>query len=189
MSRNPFDNRPPRGPRPIGAARGRTLRTRVGDTEVLTRPMLTADAGAVREMHGRCSPESLRSRYFGPKPRLNETVMSLFTSATRGLTLVSVADGQVVAMSHLMDLAPGEAELAFLIEDAWQGRGLGRALLDHLVRLAPGRQISVLSATVYAANRRMLGLLTGAGAVLPRAAGGIVDVRLPLGAPTAEMLT
>ncbi|WP_204043454.1 GNAT family N-acetyltransferase [Acrocarpospora phusangensis] len=150
--------------------------------ELVTRPMTAGDAEAVREMHARCSPESLRSRYFGPMPRLSDRVIALFTNPAKGVTFVTHLAGgdRVVAMSNLMDVAAGEAELAFLIEDDWQGRGLGRILLRHLLNIAPGRRIHELTASVYSTNHRMLALFKAAGAILPRGAGMVVDLRMPL---------
>ncbi|WP_155344124.1 GNAT family N-acetyltransferase [Acrocarpospora pleiomorpha] len=190
MNKHPGDGRPPRGPRSVRGSqtvRGtqpspRVLRTEVGGVELITRPMTVGDAEAVREMHERCSPESLRFRYFGPVPRLSDRVIALFTNPAKGATFVTyIAGGErVVAMSNLMDLAAGEAELAFLVEDEWQGRGLGRMLLQHLLSVAPSRRIHELTATVYAGNHRMLALFKAAGAVVPRAAGAVLDLRVPL---------
>ncbi|WP_051760457.1 GNAT family N-acetyltransferase [Herbidospora cretacea] len=180
-------NRPPRGPRPIRVGPQGHPRLRVDGVDLVTRPMTPDDAQGVREMHVRCSPESLRLRYFGPVPRLSDAVMRLFTDPERGTTLVTHVAGEpgnVVAMTNLMDLAPGEAEVALLVEDRWQGRGLGRVLLRHALALAPSRRASVVMASVYATNKRMLSLLEGAGAEKPSMTGMVLDVRLPL-APSA----
>ncbi|WP_062353380.1 GNAT family N-acetyltransferase [Herbidospora yilanensis] len=176
-------NRPPRGPRPIRAGQQGQHRLRVDGVDLVTRPMTPDDAQGVREMHERCSPESLRLRYFGPAPRLSDAVMRLFTDPERGVTLVTHVAGEpgkVVAMTNLMDLAPGEAEVALLVEDRWQGRGLGRVLLWHALALAPSRRVRVVTASVYATNTRMLSLLDGAGAEKPSMTGMVLDVRLPL---------
>ncbi|WP_170991106.1 GNAT family N-acetyltransferase [Herbidospora galbida] len=175
-------NRPPRGPRPIRVGQQAHPRLRVDGIDLVTRPMTLDDAQGVREMHERCSPESLRSRYFGPVPRLSDAVMRLFTDPERGTTLVTQVSGEggIVAMTNLMDLAPGEAEVAMLVEDRWQGRGLGRVLMGCALALAPSRRVRVITASVYAANTRMLSILEGAGAEKPSMTGLILDVRLPL---------
>jgi GNAT superfamily N-acetyltransferase len=54
---------------------------------------------------------------------------------------------------------PSTAEFAVLVEDAWQGVGLGRQLILELIRLAGERGIRTLTATVQADNDRMLGLI------------------------------
>ncbi|WP_062429524.1 GNAT family N-acetyltransferase [Herbidospora daliensis] len=158
-------------------------RHQVDGIELVTRPMTLDDAQGVREMHERCSPESLRSRYFGPVPRLSDAVMRLFTNPERGVTLVTHLAGEpgrVVAMTNLMDLGAGEAEVAMLVEDRWQGRGLGRVLMRCAVALAPSRRARVITASVYATNARMLAILEGAGAEKPSMTGLVLDVRLPL---------
>ncbi len=55
--------------------------------------MTLDDAQGVRDMHDRCSSESLRLRYFGPLPRLSEAVMRLFTNPSGGTTLVTHPEG------------------------------------------------------------------------------------------------
>nr|WP_083976288.1 GNAT family N-acetyltransferase [Herbidospora sakaeratensis] len=174
-------NRPPRGPRPIPVRAHPRLR--IDGVDLVTRPMTADDAQGVREMHERCSPESLRSRYFGPVPRLSDAVIRMFTNPERGITLVTHLAGEpgsVVAMTNLMDLGSGESEVALLVEDRWQGRGLGRVLMRCAVALAPSRRARVITASVYAANTRMLAILEGAGAEKPSMTGLILDVRLPL---------
>lgn len=164
-------------------------RLRVGGIDLVTRPMTLDDAQGVRDMHERCSAESLRLRYFGPLPRLSDAVMRLFTDPGRGITLVTHPEGepgQVVAMTNLMDLEPGLAEVALLVEDDWQGRGLGHTLMRYALALAPSRRARVITASVYASNSRMLSILKGAGAEQPSMTGLILDVRLPLTSSTAE---
>ncbi|WP_083958285.1 GNAT family N-acetyltransferase [Herbidospora mongoliensis] len=182
-------NRPPRGPRPIRITQQAHPRLRVDGTDLVTRPMTLEDAQGIRDMHERCSPETLRLRYFGPLPRLSDAVMRMFTNPERGITLVTHLEGeprQVVAMTNLMDLEPGEAEVALLVEDGWQGRGLGGVLMRYALALAPSRRAQVITASVYASNARMLSILKSAGAEQPSMTGLILDVRLPLTSSPTE---
>jgi RimJ/RimL family protein N-acetyltransferase len=57
------------------------------------------------------------------------------------------------------DDEPGTVEIALVVEDAWQGRGLGRALLEALLDAARGRGIHRFTADVLVENERMLRLL------------------------------
>ncbi|GAA3977423.1 hypothetical protein GCM10023085_69790 [Actinomadura viridis] len=169
---------PPAGGRP--ASRRVPLRD---GTQVVVRPIEPADAGAVRAMHERCSPDTRRMRYFGPKPFPPQRDIDLSCEPAHGLTLVAEGpDGSLLALAHLVHvLDPGVAELAFLVEDAWQGRGLGRALAGLLVVLARDRGLVELRATTLSENVRMRRLLTSLGGRTRRTGDpGVVEVRLRL---------
>jgi GNAT superfamily N-acetyltransferase len=60
---------------------------------------------------------------------------------------------------------PTHAELAITVLDRWQGRGLGRVLLDAVADRARDEGITCLTAEVLSENRPMLGLLRRAGPV------------------------
>ncbi|MFI7467380.1 GNAT family N-acetyltransferase [Nonomuraea sp. NPDC049646] len=78
---------------------------------------------------------------------------------------------------------PGIAEMAFLVEDRWQGRGLGTVLARMLVRQARDLGYAEVRATLLADNARMRGLLTTLGASVGRTEDpGVVEARLPVGA-------
>ena len=76
---------------------------------------------------------------------------------------------------------PDVAEAAVAIVDHWQGRGLGRALLDRLAGRARAEGVSRFSATVLGENRKMIRLLEGAGPVEFVGSGsGVLEVELEL---------
>ena len=129
------------------------------------RPLHARDRRAVEEMHGRCSTASRRMRYFSAKPGLPPRLFALFLDRSRGVTLVVEGQlGKVVALGHLMYAAePGTAELAFLGEDDWQGRGLGRALAERMLDLGGELGLAELNASVLSENARMRRLLTSLG--------------------------
>ncbi|MEO3788131.1 GNAT family N-acetyltransferase [Actinocorallia sp. B10E7] len=132
---------------------------------VSMRPLAASDQRAVAAMHARCSVNSRRMRYFSAKPGLPQRLFDLFLERSRGLTLVvESTEGDVVALGHLMYLSrPGAAELAFLVEDGWQGRGLGRALAERMVDLGRREGLRELRASVLSENARMRRLLTSLG--------------------------
>ncbi|TNY37357.1 GNAT family N-acetyltransferase [Thermomonospora catenispora] len=152
-------------------------------TEVVVRPLERRDHAEVQAMHERCSAAARRARYFSPKPTLPRRALDLFCEPAYGLTLVAEGpDGSVLALAHLMHtLEPGVAELALLVEDAWQGRGLGRELTDLMLMLGRDRGLVELRATVLADNVRMRRLLTTAGArVRSGADPAVVELRIRL---------
>ena len=129
------------------------------------RPLRASDRRAVEEMHARCSTASRRMRYFSAKPGLPPRLFGLFLDRSRGTTLVvEGTDGEIVALGHLMHTTrPGTAELAFLVEDCWQGRGLGRALAERMLDLGRELGLAELDASVLSENARMRRLLTSLG--------------------------
>jgi len=173
---------------PAAPRRPARRRTTLRDgTQIVVRPIEPRDADAVRALHERCSLDSRRMRYFSSKPYPPRRAFERFCDPARGLTLVAEgADGSLLAMAHLVHVIdPGVAEVAFLVEDAWQGRGLGRGLAELLLAVAYDRGLVELRATVLAGNtriRRLLGSLGGRARHTDDAA--ILEIRLrPGGRP------
>jgi len=153
-------------------------------TEVTIRPLTSIYREAVRDLHDRCSPEARRFRYFTSMPTLPPRMFDRLCDRSRGHSLVAGHDGQVVALAGLMFTAdPGIAEMAFLVEDRWQGRGLGSMLARTLVREARDLGYAEVKATLLADNVRMRRLLISLGATLGHTEDpGVVEARLPVGA-------
>ncbi len=125
-----------------GAARHASLATmvrqpwalRTGRASVVIRGATPRDLAAVAAMHGRCSPRSMLTRYRagGRKP----AVAALERQLREPLAFVAAGyDGTVLAMAvAAADANHGRAcaEVGVLVEDAWQGTGLGRELMSHV---------------------------------------------------------
>jgi RimJ/RimL family protein N-acetyltransferase len=151
--------------------------------EVDLRPLTSIYREAVRDLHDRCSPETRRFRYFTAMPALPAGVFDKLCDRNRGLSLVAGHDGQVVGMATLLfGPDPGIAEMAFLIEDRWQGRGLGAALATTLVREARDLGFAEVRAVTLSDNARMRRLLVSLGATLCYSDDpGVLEARLPVG--------
>ena len=87
---------------------------------------------------------------------------------------------QVGVARYAMDLGAQEAELAIVLDDAWQGRGLGRRLLSELVVLARRSGVKALFGITLSDNRAMLNLARGLGFSLRRAPGGAIVTMVSL---------
>lgn len=154
---------------------------RIGDAMTL-RTLGPEDREAVAAMHGRCSADSRRMRYFSAKPGLPDRFFARYLERSRGISLIVEEDDGIVAMAHLMYTVPGSAELAFLVEDAWQGRGLGRRLAVRLIDVGTAEGLTRLTASVMSDNTRMRRLLTSLGGATSRGDDpAVLDITIALG--------
>ncbi|MEV4468047.1 GNAT family N-acetyltransferase [Nonomuraea salmonea] len=129
------------------------------------RPIRPADADRLRSFYSRLSDESIYFRFFGPRPRLSDREVERFTNVdyVNRVALIATIGTEMVAVIRYDRTGPGEAEVAFLVEDAHQGRGVASVLLEHLAATARERGIERFIADVLPANMRMTGLLRQAG--------------------------
>lgn len=125
------------------------------------------DADNVAAMHGRCSEESRYERYFAPVSQWREDQLRRLSGGHRGATLVAIIDsGDIVGLGNVFPEQPeGQrtAEIAVIVEDSWQGQGLGTSLLQHLIALARRMDFEEVAALVLATNTRMIRMLENTG--------------------------
>lgn len=83
----------------------------------------------------------------------------------RGIGLLATAgpDGAIIAHACYVPEAPGSAEVAFAVSDAWQGHGIATLLLVGLAELADAAGITALTATIHPSNHRMLQVFRDSG--------------------------
>lgn len=122
-----------------------------------------ADLLAIRDMLLRCSAAALRDRTHGgvrPEPLVDALRRNL--SDGRGAVLVAVRDGRVVGCLELVraDCDAPCADLALLVEDAWQGRGIGGNLVSEARALVREVGVDAVTFSVEAANTRARRLTT-----------------------------
>ncbi|MFG2148343.1 GNAT family N-acetyltransferase [Streptomyces sp. NPDC048696] len=181
------------------------------------RPITTADAERLVSFYEQVSDESKYYRFFAPYPRLSAKDVHRFThhdyvdrvglAATVGGEFIATvrfdrinAQGRPASAhpSPTAALAGGrfapapsdadEAEVAFLVQDAHQGRGVASALLEHIAEVARERGIRRFAAEVLPANNKMIKVFTDAGYQQKRSfEDGSVHLTLDL-EPTAESL-
>ncbi len=144
----------------------------MAEPRVRIRPIVPGDEPALRALFDRLSPETVRQRFFRYWRRLPDDWFHHFANVdyVGRLALVAEVDGpegpRVVGVARY---EPGEqegrAEVAVVVEDAWQGRGIGRRLLTELLAEAQARGIRRFHADVLADNQRMLALIRQVGEV------------------------
>ncbi len=155
---------------------------------VHVRPIRPGDAGAILALHGRLSPETIYLRFFGPLTTLSPRMLERFVTVDYRdrLALVAVLGDEVVAVGRYERLPSGsgpgdEAEVAFLVDDAQQGRGLGTVLLEQLAAYARAVGVTRFVADTLPENSRMLRMFHEAGFGDERTfADGVVRVAFPI---------
>jgi RimJ/RimL family protein N-acetyltransferase len=159
-------------------------------TTVHVRPIQPSDAPAIVATHSRFSERTRYLRYFSPYPRIPARDLHRFTNVDhhdREAFVVERGD-RIVAIGRYDRLGPGasEAEVAFVVEDALQGRGIGSVLIEHLAAAAREDGIERFVAEVLPANSRMIRVFTEAGYEVARTyADGVVHLTFPI-APTSR---
>jgi acetate---CoA ligase (ADP-forming) len=149
----------------------------------------------VLQLYERLSPESMYLRFFTPVPAPFALRTERLTQVDQDEHVVIVAElgDEVVAMARYDRQKSGNAaEVAFVVDDAHQSRGLGTLLLEHLAAIGRGQGIRRFVATTLPQNRRMLEVFRNAGyEVTTRFGQGVIDVSFaiePTGASTAAQL-
>lgn len=138
------------------------------------RPITTEDADRLVSFYEQVSDESKYYRFFAPYPRLSAKDVHRFThhdfvdrvglAATVGGEFIATVRYDRIDARGLPASAPAdEAEVAFLVQDAHQGRGVASALLEHIAAVARERGIRRFAAEVLPANTKMIKVFTDAG--------------------------
>ncbi|MDH6117769.1 RimJ/RimL family protein N-acetyltransferase [Kitasatospora sp. GAS204A] len=123
--------------------------------ELTVRRARSDDRAAALAMHRRCSPATLRRRYHGPVADADRYLGHLLDPRHGQTLTVETADGRLVALAHLM-WDGDSAELAVLVEDAWQRRGLGLDLLRRMAALAAEAGVATVYAVTQAGNTALI---------------------------------
>jgi GNAT superfamily N-acetyltransferase len=135
-------------------------------TTAHVRAIRPGDADALRAFHSRLSPESIVLRFFGPHPRLSDAEVERFThvDGVDRVALVAERAAEIVAVARY-DRTPGsdEAEVAFVVNDAFQRQGLGTVLHRNLAEVARAHGIRWLVADTLSENFRMLNVFRQSG--------------------------
>lgn len=129
------------------------------------RPITPDDAGLLVEFYARVSDRSKYYRFFSPMPELSDRDVARFTTVDHHerVALVLTLQDRMIAVGRYDVVRPGEAEVAFLVEDAHQGRGIGQLLLEHLAQAARERDLDRFVAEVLPDNTRMIQTFRDAG--------------------------
>ena len=135
-------------------------------SDLRVRPIRPDDEPRLVALFHRLSPRSVYQRFFAPRTWLPAEWYRAFANVDYQRRFALVAEHDTGEGTELVGVAryepsdvPDTAEIALVVDDAWQGRGLGRELLDRLIDEAEARGIRRFRADVLGENRPMLALL------------------------------
>ncbi|MGV9982540.1 N-acetyltransferase family protein [Streptomyces olivaceus] len=171
----------PRGRDELTLSEGRNITVRRADTR---------DVEAAKAMHGRCSARTLGMRYHGPGGDADRYLNHLLSPRFGRTLAVQTASGRIVGLGHLL-WDGDETEVALLVEDAWQRRGVGAELLGRLVAMAAETGCESVYAVTQASNTGMVAAMRGLGLPLDyqiEEGTLVVTARLAPASPTAVPL-
>lgn len=141
-------------------------------TKVTLRPIRPDDAPRLQALHRRLSPDSIYHRFLDPRPELPDDEARRLAAVDYHLRMAFVATLEVEGEERIIGVArydatrdpdAGEAEVAVVVEDAYQGQGLGSALLSLLGRYALKQGIQTFLATVHVQNQPVLRIIQRSG--------------------------
>jgi acyl-CoA synthetase (NDP forming)/GNAT superfamily N-acetyltransferase len=149
------------------------------------RPIQPDDAQLLVDFYSRVSSESKYLRFFAPYPTLSDGDVHRFTHVDHvdRVAFVVTVGQQVIAVGRYDRLENNEAEVAFLVEDDHQGRGIAQLLLEHLAQAGRERDIDQFVAEVLPDNVRMIKTFRDAGYHIDNAwEDGVLRLVFPIAA-------
>jgi len=134
------------------------------------RPIRPSDAEALVRFHAGLSQRTRYLRYFSAYPRIPERDLYRFTHVDHHDRVAFVCElmGEIIAVGRYERYKAGAdagdtAEVAFVVADAHQGRGIGSVLLEHLAAAAREVGVRRFTAVVLAENAAMIRVFREAG--------------------------
>ncbi len=149
------------------------------------RALKPADRGGLLGTLQRMSDESIQRRFFGPKRHFSEDEVAYYTNVDFKDHVALVAqieeagNALIVGGARFIVAKPGVAEVAFAVDDAHQGQGIGALLMKHLAGIARQSGLAELYAEVLPSNAGMLKVFEKSGlAMSTKREQGVVHVTL-----------
>jgi acyl-CoA hydrolase/GNAT superfamily N-acetyltransferase len=164
-----------------------TYRTTKSGLEILLRPVRISDEHLLKDFFYSLSDTSLYKRFISmrkemPHERLQEFVVIDYTREMVILATLQKAEGveEVVGIGqYSIDERTNTAEVAFVVRDDYQGKGIGTELLAYLTYLAKRQGLHGFTAEVLEENRPMLHLFEKMGFdIEKRRAEGVYELKM-----------
>ncbi len=129
------------------------------------RPIRADDDQRLHEFHSHLSPETIYYRFFAPYPTLSDRDVARFTQVDydKRAAMVATMGDDIIGVVRYDWIADDDAEVAFVIRDDYQGRGLATIFLEHIAQAARERGIRRFVAEILPDNIRMIDVFRHAG--------------------------
>jgi len=147
------------------------------------RPIRDDDEDLLVEFYSRVSDQSKYYRFFTPMPQLSARDVRRFTHVDHvdRVAFVLLVAERMIAVGRYDVVEPGQAEVAFLVEDQHQGRGIAQLLLEHLAQAGRERGVERFVAEVLPDNARMIQTFRDAGyRVVSGYEDGVMALEFPI---------
>jgi GNAT superfamily N-acetyltransferase len=155
---------------------------------VRTRQAAGDDVGTVLELYERCSPQTLEQRFHVPVARLPERVVRELVTPPGGWSVLAEQGDQVIGHGCAGPLDPSRVEIGLLVDDAFQGTGVGSRLVRDLAASAVERGYASMVCSVSPDNRSVLPTVRRAGLeAVSTYADGVVEIEIPLRTADADL--
>ncbi len=140
-------------------------------TDILVRPIRPEDAIIEKSFVENLSVESRYFRFMSPIHEVSRQMLARFTQIDydREMALVAVldegsAEARIIGVARYVSNPDGQScEFALTVADDWQGKGIGRQLMQRLMTFARDRGLQIMEGDVLSRNHKMLRLCTALG--------------------------
>lgn len=138
-------------------------------TVLYVRALRFDDAERLCAFHASLSPETIYARFFHMLLELTsaEVAVLMRLDYVNRMALVATTgpdvEAALVGIARYARIGPQVAEIAAVVQDQWQGRGIGTALLRHLATYACVQGVTTFCGVIQARNTRAIGLLRACG--------------------------
>ena len=141
---------------------------------VRTRHAGDDDVAGVQELYDRCSPQTLEHRFHVPVRRVSPTLVGELVTPRRGWSMLAEQGQEVVGHGCAAETSPEQVEIGLLVDDAFQGTGVGTRLMRDLAATAAQRGYRSLVCRVAPDNESVLPTVRRAG--LPHVSAYVDEV-------------
>ena len=143
----------------------------VDGTQIFLRPIKPTDDGLMVELFNSLSRETIHLRFFSTLKYMPKEQLEKFTHIDYEKQMAIVAlvkdNGRekmvAVGRYNLLEEEPDDAEFAIVVQDAYQGRGIGTEVLRHLAHVAKLQKVRVIVGYIMSENSRMFAVLKRSG--------------------------
>jgi acetyltransferase len=157
--------------------------------KLFIRPIKPGDASLLLGLFNSLSLKTKYYRFFSPLKILPKDMLARFTQIDYSKDMALVAfglpgsDEKIIAVARFMNDPGGtDHQFAIVVGDEWQGKGVGRVLMENLIMIAKERKIKMMKGIVLAENRHMLALARKLGFSLSKIPGeNQYDLKIDLG--------